>query len=54
MIPDISPFHPDNGAGYQSWRAAKLADYPTRGEDLIVELSDPRELTGAEYQAFEQ
>ena len=54
MIPDISPFHPDNGAGYQSWRAAKLADYPTRGEDLIVELSDPRELTGAEYQALWQ
>ncbi len=54
MIPTTSPFHPDNSAGYQAWRAAKLADYPSRSEDLIVELSDPRELTVAEYQALWQ
>jgi alpha-ketoglutarate-dependent taurine dioxygenase len=52
MIPIDSPFHPDNEAGYQAWRAAKLAGYPTRGEDLIVEVSDPHHLTDAEYRAI--
>jgi len=54
MIPAESHFHPDNEAGYQAWRAAKLADYPTRGEDLIVEVRDPRNLSDAEYQALWQ
>lgn len=52
MIPDSSPFHPDNEAGYQAWRAAKLADYPSRGEALIVPVCDPRHLSDAEYQAL--
>jgi len=52
MIPADSPFHPDNEAGYQAWRAAKLADYPTRGEDLIVKVRDPRNLSDSEYQAI--
>ncbi|MDD4881428.1 MAG: TauD/TfdA family dioxygenase, partial [Gallionellaceae bacterium] len=51
MIPADSPFHPDNEAGYQRWRTAKLAGYPTRGEDLIVEVRDPHALTDAEYRA---
>ena len=54
MISNTSPFHPDNTAGYQAWRAAKLEDYPSRGEDLIVDLLDPRELSDAEYQALWQ
>jgi alpha-ketoglutarate-dependent taurine dioxygenase len=52
MIPLDSPFHPDNEAGYQAWRAAKLADYPSRGEDLIVEVKDPNRLSPAEYDAL--
>ncbi len=52
MIPIDSPFHPDNETGYLAWRAAKLADYPTRGEDLIVPVRDPKRLSDAEYQAL--
>ncbi|NTV95245.1 MAG: TauD/TfdA family dioxygenase [Thiobacillus sp.] len=52
MIPPDSPFHPDNEAGYRAWRDAKLAGYPTRGEDLIVEVRDPHALTDAEYRAI--
>jgi alpha-ketoglutarate-dependent taurine dioxygenase len=53
MTPD-SPFHPDNRIGYQTWRAQKLADYPVRGEDLIVEISDAKNLSDAEYAALWQ
>lgn len=49
MIPLDSPFHPDNEAGYQAWRTAKLAGYPTRGEELIVPVKDPKNLSAAEY-----
>lgn len=52
MIPLGSPFHPDNEAGYRAWRDAKLAGYPERGEDLIVEVRDPHALTDAEYRAI--
>ncbi|TCJ15705.1 taurine catabolism dioxygenase TauD [Parasulfuritortus cantonensis] len=51
MIPYESPFHPDNDAGYRAWRDAKLAAYPSRAEDLVVEVRDPHALTGAEYRA---
>ncbi|MEW5768844.1 MAG: TauD/TfdA family dioxygenase [Pseudomonadota bacterium] len=52
MIPPDSPFHPDNAAGYAAWRAAKLADYPRRAEDLIVRVADPAQLTPDEYAAM--
>ena len=52
MIPTDSPFHPDNEAAYQAWRAAKLADYPTRGEELIVPVKDPKQLGDNEYRAL--
>jgi hypothetical protein len=52
MIAADSPFHPDNEAGYQAWRAAKLTDYPSHGEELIVRIGDPRDLTDAEYHAL--
>ena len=52
MIPSDSPFHPDNEAGYQRWREAKLAGYPSLGEDLIVEVRDPHALSDAEYRAI--
>lgn len=51
MIPIDSPFHPDNEPGYRAWRAAKLAGYPSRGEELIVEVRDPHRLSDAEYRA---
>jgi len=52
MIPTDSPFHPDNEAGYQAWRAAKLAGYPEHGEDLIVRVRDPRNLSQDEASAL--
>jgi alpha-ketoglutarate-dependent taurine dioxygenase len=52
VIPVDSPFHPDNEDGYRRWREAKLAGYPTRGEELIVEVRDPHALTDAEYRAI--
>lgn len=52
MIPPDSPFHPDNESGYRAWRDARLAGYPSRSEDLIVEVGDPHALTDAEYRAM--
>ena len=52
MIPANSPFHPDNEAGYRAWREAKLAGYPTQGEELIVPVKDPGNLTDEEYRAI--
>ncbi len=54
MIPLDSPFHPDNAAGYAAWRADKLAGYPTRGEDLIVPVRDPKQLSDTEYASLWQ
>lgn len=47
-----SPFSPDNTAAYQAWRDNKLDGYPTRIEDLVVEVNDPRNLTPAEFEAI--
>jgi alpha-ketoglutarate-dependent taurine dioxygenase len=33
---------------YQRWRERKLAAYPRRAEDLVVEVRDPRHLTDSE------
>ena len=52
MIPSSSPFHPENAAGYQAWRAAKLAGYPAAAGELIVEVADPKALTRAEHDAL--
>ena len=52
MIPADSPFHPDNADGYRGWREAKLAGYPTRPEELIVPVRDPKHLDDKEYQAL--
>ena len=54
MIPLDSPFHPDNEAGYQAWRAQKLTGYPQQAQELVVEVSDPHRLSDAEYQALWQ
>ena len=52
MIPIDSPFHPDNDPAYRAWRDSKLAGYPERGEELIVEVRDPRHPTAAEHDAL--
>jgi hypothetical protein len=47
-----SPFDPENAAGFQAWREAKLARHPTRIEDLLVEVRDPCRLSRAEHAAI--
>ena len=49
MIHPDSPFHPDNATGYADWRAAKLRAYPTRAEDLLVKIENPKALTADEH-----
>lgn len=51
MIQPDSPFHPDHRT-YQSWREAKLREYPQRVEDLVVEVANPKTLTSAEHAAL--
>jgi alpha-ketoglutarate-dependent taurine dioxygenase len=43
-----SPFDLDRPQAYLRWRAEKLARYPRRAEDLIVEVRDPRSLRDSE------
>lgn len=47
-----SPFHPGDAAAYQNWRNRKLAGYPERLEELLMEVRDPRVLTPAEGEAI--
>jgi Taurine catabolism dioxygenase TauD, TfdA family len=47
-----NPFDLTDGAAYQRWRAWKLSVAATCADDLIVDLADPRELTGAERAAL--
>lgn len=41
-----------NADAYQRWRDARLANAPTRLEELIVAVRDPRRLTDTEYEAI--
>jgi alpha-ketoglutarate-dependent taurine dioxygenase len=43
-----SPFRLDQEAAYARWREAKLARRARSAADLVVEVRDPRRLTGAE------
>ena len=52
MITPASPFHPDNAAGYKTWRKAKLAGYPGSTGELIVEVANPKALTPVEHEAL--
>lgn len=53
LLPDgYNPFDLADAAAYGRWRDAKVAAYPTRLEDLVVEVSDPRRLTAAEHAAL--
>ena len=47
-----SPFNLNNRDGYLAWRDRKLRDYPTKLDDLVVEVGDPRKLTDSEFQAL--
>jgi hypothetical protein len=48
----VSPFDLASEAAYQHWRERKLAEAPTRLEDLVVEIDDPRRLTPTEHAAI--
>jgi len=49
--PPKGPFHLDDAAAYAAWREAKLAGYPTRSEDFVVEIEDLAAPTPAEREA---
>jgi alpha-ketoglutarate-dependent taurine dioxygenase len=48
----VSPPSLKNHDAYAAWRDARLANYPSAIEQLIVEVDDPRRLTDAEYGAI--
>lgn len=50
--PETSPFDLGQPEAYQGWRQIKLETHPSRVEDLIVEVQDPRQLTPAEHGAI--
>ncbi|MBI3901855.1 MAG: TauD/TfdA family dioxygenase [Nitrosomonadales bacterium] len=47
-------FDLNDHAAYNRWRAWKLAHAPRSAEELIVEVRDPRALSGAEHEALMQ
>ncbi len=46
------PYDLDDEGSYRAWRDAKLARYPKRAEDLVVEISDAANLDAAERAAI--
>ena len=48
------PFAPERTPAYARWRERKLAGYPRRAEDLIVEVRDPRNLSEAEVREIQR
>lgn len=44
------PFNLEEDDAYRRWRDAKLERYPTRIEELVVEVGDPRRLSAAEEE----
>jgi len=49
--PSTGPFDLDDAPAYAAWRQAKLAAYPTRLEDLVVEIKDLAAPTPGEREA---
>ncbi len=45
-----SPFYYKNESAYQQWKVTKLAHYPTTINQLIVPISNPKQLTTIELQ----
>lgn len=52
VSPVPGPFDLDDERAYRAWRERKLEGCPTRLEQLIVELDDPRRLRPAERAAL--
>ena len=50
---DINPFDLEDNDTYLRWRDSKLKDYPTKFEDLLVEINDPRHLKQREFEALQ-
>ncbi len=52
FLPDAAEdlFAPEHSHAYLRWRERKLARYPRRAEDLIVEVRDPRKLSDSEAE----
>jgi alpha-ketoglutarate-dependent taurine dioxygenase len=48
------PFALDQSQAYLRWREHKLARYPRRAEDLIVEVRDPRNLSESEVEEIKR
>ncbi len=48
----LQPFDLANVAGYQQWRAAKLANYNAVATDQVVPVKDAAVLTAVEYAAI--
>jgi len=48
----VAVFDPAQADAYARWRENKLQRHPTRIDDLVVEVRDPRRLTPAEHQAI--
>lgn len=48
------PFAPDATDAYRRWRDRKLANYPRRVEDLMVEVRDPRNLSASEADKIQR
>lgn len=49
MNANTNPFDLNNEQAYQGWRAHKLEHYPSKLEDLVVEVADPKSLTELEF-----
>lgn len=47
-----NPFDLDDDDAYQAWRERKLCTAPQALDDLLVEVDDPRKLSGVEYDAL--
>jgi hypothetical protein len=50
---NTSPFNLHEPAAYEAWRERKLADYPIGSEDLLVRLSDSRQLLDDERRLIQ-
>lgn len=51
-VRESSPFSLANTGAYAAWRDAKLAVAPTRLDELLVEIDDPRQLRAAQHEAL--
>ena len=50
----FNPFDINDDKDYLIWRDKKLENYPSDLEDIVVEINDPKKLSGAEYNAMHQ